>query len=350
VYELGKELLAENEKNPIAIQATIAALLELDRQEEAIKLLDDRVDSDESDVAMRLVRANVYLSSDKFDEAIADASKVIELKPEAVEGYFVRCRAYLQRAELNKESGDSEDLTKARRDVEMALDIKPNAAEGIRLRALVSSQQKRYDEAIQDMTLLARNNPQDSLWLLQLATLYQLNDQPSMATKVADQLISMDSKNWRAYRIRGDAKLSVGNQQAATADYKKALEYLDSKDEERSGLLNNLAWILATSTEDDLRDGALSITLGKEACELTDYKEVHILSTLAAGYAESGDFEEAIKWSSKAVELGAKQSHDQLEQLENELKSYREGKPWREKQEVKEIKAPVIRPEETIET
>ncbi len=350
VYELGMELLAENGKNPIAVQATITALLELKRQDEAIKMLDDRIEADATDYGMRTIRANVYLLIDKFDDAIADATKIIELKPDGVDGYFVRSRAYLQRAEVQKASSDSEDFSKARRDIENALDIKPNAAEGIRLRALVSSQQKRYDEAIQDMTILAKNNPQDSLWLLQLATLYQLNDQPSMATKVADQLISMDKKNWRAYRIRGDAKLSIGDQKAATADYKKALENLDEKNDERSGLLNNLAWILATSTEDSLRDGTQSVNLGKEACELTEYKEIHILSTLAAGYAESGDFDEAVKWSSKAVEMGTGENHEQLKQLENELKSYQEKKPWREKQEIKEIKQPIIRPEDTIET
>jgi tetratricopeptide (TPR) repeat protein len=350
VCELGNELLEENSKNPVAIQATIAALLELDRDGEAVRLLDERIDADANDIAMRLMRASVYLKLDKFDEAIEDASKAIEQKPEAIEALLLRCRAYLQRVEAQRLGSDAEDLAKARRDVDNALDLKPTVAEGIRLRALVASGQKRFDEAISDTTVLAKNNPGDPYWLMQLATLYQLNDQPSMATKVADKLISIDDKNWRAYRIRGDAKLSIGDQKEAAEDYKKALANLESKNEDRSGLLNNLAWILATSPEDSLRDGKLSITFGKEACEITEYKEVHILSTLAAGYAESGDFEEAVKWSSRAVELGTKENHEQLEQLENELKSYQEKKPWREKQEVKEIKAPIIRPEETIET
>jgi hypothetical protein len=83
---------------------------------------------------------------------------------------------------------------------------------------------------------------------------------------------------------------------------------------------------------------------------LTEYKEAHILSTLAAGYAESGDFAEAIKWSTKAVELGGHEGHEQLEQLKNELDSYQQGKPWREKQEVKEKKPPAIKPQDAIET
>ena len=70
---------------------------------------------------------------------------------------------------------------------------------------------------------------------------------------------------------------------------------------------------------------------------MTDYKAAHILSTLAAGYAESGDFEKAREWSAKAVELG---EGEVKEQLQAELESYQQEKPWREKQEVKEKPKP----------
>ena len=92
-------------------------------------------------------------------------------------------------------------------------------------------------------------------------------------------------------------------------------------------MLNNLAWVLATSPEDKLRNGKRAIELAKQACEVTEYKQAHILSTLAAGYAETGDFETAITWSKKAVESGG----DELKgQLTKELESYEDKKPWRE--------------------
>ncbi len=52
-----------------------------------------------------------------------------------------------------------------------------------------------------------------------------------------------------------------------------------------------------------------------KSCELTDYKAAHILSTLAAAYAETGDFEKAREWSGKAVELGTAENNEQLDQL-----------------------------------
>ncbi len=100
-------------------------------------------------------------------------------------------------------------------------------------------------------------------------------------------------------------------------------------------VLNNLAWLLATSPDAKLRNADRAIKLAKKACELTDYEQSHVLSTLAAGYAEKGDFATAVKWSKKAVDLG---EGEIKEQLKEELKSYQQGKPWREKPEPEDDK------------
>ncbi|MCP4942299.1 MAG: hypothetical protein GY924_10035, partial [Planctomycetaceae bacterium] len=62
------------------------------------------------------------------------------------------------------------------------------------------------------------------------------------------------------------------------------------------------------------------------------------------------NFKAAVKWSKKAVELGEKAEHEQLEQLEEELKSYEDGKPWREKQETEENAVPILSAEDLIDT
>ncbi len=92
-------------------------------------------------------------------------------------------------------------------------------------------------------------------------------------------------------------------------------------------MLNNLAWLLATSPDEKLRNGKRAIELATEGCKVTEYKQAHLLSTLAAGYAETGDFKTAIEWSKKSVELAGE---DIKENLTKELESYEAGKPWRE--------------------
>jgi hypothetical protein len=62
---------------------------------------------------------------------------------------------------------------------------------------------------------------------------------------------------------------------------------------------------------------------------------------LAAAYAETGDFENARKWAAQAVELGRAEGHEQLEQLEKELESYKQEKAWREEQTTEENEKPL---------
>jgi Tfp pilus assembly protein PilF len=283
---------------------------------------------------------------------------------------------------------EQEKVEQARADIDEALLVEPNLVQGILMRSLVAAQEKRYSDAIADMRKLVRAQPDNPAWMLQLASYYQLDNRPRMSIKVADEVIKKDEKNWRAHRLRGDALLSVGDHKLAVGDYEKAITLLDAfkseqaaqkdqnkpeagKDETKAeepkedekeepakdegdeaaaaeddnadlaGILNNLAWVLATSPKDDIRNGKRSLELGLRACELTKYKEAHILSTLAAGYAESGDMANAVKWSEKAVEAGKEEKAEQLEQLEKELESYKAGKPWREEQKQQENEVPV---------
>jgi glycerol kinase len=60
-------------------------------------------------------------------------------------------------------------------------------------------------------------------------------------------------------------------------------------------------------------------------------------TALGAAYAEVGNFEDAMKWSKKAVELGEK---EQLDDLRKELESYKARKPIRELKTGKEEKKP----------
>ena len=207
----------------------------------------------------------------------------------------------------------------AKDDIEKALKLRPDLPQAILIRSMLAARKEKYGEAIADMQLLLQSDPTNAEYRLQMATYLVGDKRPRKAiealTDVIDGLTRSDDEEQKAVkadalRARGDALLSVGKHAEAVADYEEALK-LDPED---TGVLNNLAWVLATSTEDKVRDAAKSIEYGTKACELTKYEKPHILSTLAAGYAEKGDWETAIKWSSKAVELGAKERSERTAQ------------------------------------
>jgi tetratricopeptide (TPR) repeat protein len=209
--------------------------------------------------------------------------------------------------------------------VDRALKVKPKYGPALRARALLLAGQGKLSEAIAEMERLRKEQPRDRIGLLQLAMLYSAQNEPSNAIKAFSEVLAEDPDNFVALRGRADALLGVGKHAEAVADYERALK-IEPAD---PGMLNNFAWVLATSPSDKLRNGRRALELAKKASELTGHKAAHILSTLAAAYAETGDFRSAIDWSQKAVAAG---SPDQKGELAQELASYRGGKPWRESQ------------------
>ncbi len=272
----------------------------------ALALDDDDSDTHEArGIALSLLQ--------KYDDAMTAFNKAIELSPESA-------TAYTHRGRVRAIKGDA---PAALVDVEHALRIQPGSVQALQLHAMLLGSAGKIDQALADLNLLRTAMPNNPEVLLQIAMLYQSSKKPQKAVAVYDTLLQTDPGNVAAFRGRADAELSLGKQDDAIADYEKALT-LEPKD---SGVLNNLAWVLCTSPEDKLRDGKRAIELATTACDVTEYKQAHILSTLAAAYAETGDFETAMKWSKKAVELGSKELKGQLGK---ELESYQEKKPWRE--------------------
>ncbi len=93
--------------------------------------------------------------------------------------------------------------------------------------------------------------------------------------------------------------------------------------------LAGLAWIRATCPKAGLRDGKKAIEYAEKACKLTDYKEVTFLDTLAAAYAENGEFEKAVKLQKQALQAPDDFPKKELEKARLRLKLYMEGKPYR---------------------
>ena len=80
-----------------------------------------------------------------------------------------------------------------------------------------------------------------------------------------------------------------------------------------------------------MRDGSWALLLAKRACETTEYKNPRFLDTLAAAYAETGQFEEAIQTAQEAIEKAlAKKQKSLAEEIKKRLKMYQSRQLYRE--------------------
>jgi hypothetical protein len=96
-------------------------------------------------------------------------------------------------------------------------------------------------------------------------------------------------------------------------------------------LSNNIAWVLATHPDDDLRDGALAVQLASAACRETNREVRTFLDTLAAAFAETGDFDAAVRTCRESLRLAqAAGDTAAVESARARLQRYEDGRPYRD--------------------
>lgn len=319
------------EKNPddVDVITELAESLTNEKKyDDALKLTERIIDANPKAATGYAARARIKVLQGDKEGGLEDLNKALEVQPNDVATLMMRARYYYT----------EEEFDKAKADVDQALRLRPGMVQGILMQTELAAQKGNYEEALNNMRLMASADPNNPLWKLQIAQLYSADKRPRQAIEIATELIKDDESSGSALRIRGDAYLSIGKHEEAVADLEAALK----QDPKNSSVLNNLAWVLATSPDDHVRNGKRAIELALRGCEETEYKRPHIISTLAAAYAETGDFENAIKWSTKAVEMSSegedKPTEEVQEQLKKELEGYKDKKPFRERQETEEKK------------
>jgi protein O-mannosyl-transferase len=148
------------------------------------------------------------------------------------------------------------------------------------------------------------------------------HDSESLWTHALDH--GAGSNRWMAH---GNLALSLnreGRFESAAAHFAEAAR-LNPNDER---VCNNFAMMLASCPEAKCRDGKKAVEAATRACELTSWKQADFVDTLAAAYAESGNFREAIKWQKRAIEILTDERN--RESFHTRLALYEAGKPYRD--------------------
>lgn len=220
---------------------------------------------------------------DRPQEAIAHYSRALELNPRFAEAHNNIAAAFMPSGRVDE----------ALRHWATAVELEPRYPDARYNLGSALLQLGRTDEAIFQLDVAARLNPTNADAFYNLAT----------------------------------ALLQNGRRAEAIANFEKTLQ-LKPDDAE---VLNNLAWIMATSADAELRNGQRALQLAKRADQLTGGNSMQVATTLAAAYAESGQFAEALQAAQRALALATAPEHAALaEALRKHIQLYSAGSPYRE--------------------
>jgi tetratricopeptide (TPR) repeat protein len=228
--------------------------------------------------------------------------------------------ARIMRANLRR---DRRQFDLALQDCDEAVRISPNQAWVLTNRGLARFETRAFDEAIADFTEAIRLEPRDAKLYFDRGLAWGHKGDHDRAIADFNQVLRLDPGKATAYYSRAIAWKSKAEYGKALADYEGAIRL----DPGYTAAYNNRAVIWAACPEARYRDGAKAVASATKACELSAWKDPHRVATLAAAYAEAGDFGAAVKWQAKAIELlpAGKSRDDYRARLE----FYQDKRPYR---------------------
>ena len=138
-----------------------------------------------------------------------------------------------------------------------------------------------------------------------------------------NEAMRLDPKSATAVGSRGDAWNRKGEAGKAIKDFREAIR-LHPK---FTAAHNNLAWSLATCPKAELRDGKKAVEHAQRACELDGWQSADCLDTLAAAYAEAGDFDNAIATQKTVIQRQVSEPAKNRLALYQQHKAYRDAAP-----------------------
>ena len=177
-----------------------------------------------------------------------------------------------------------------------------------------------WDEAIDHLQEAVRLRPDYADAYFNLGSVLFQRGRIDQAIAQWQKALTIRPLDAEAHRNVAIALRRQGRLKEAISEYEQALNIAP----EDSVTLNNLAWILATSSDVSVRDGARAVMFAVKAVQASEGKDPNLIRTLAAAQAEAGQFTEAVVTAEAAKALASTQNKPELtSRLEKEITLYR---------------------------
>ena len=294
---------------------------------------------------------NVFLGKGQLDEAMAHYKRALEIKPEFAEaqnslgvallreGKAGEAMAHFQKAiEINPGYADAHvnlgngllqrgKMDEAVAHYRRALEIKPGYAQTQSNLGSALLQKGEVNEAIAHYHRALEIKPDYAEAHNNLGNALLQKGQRDEAIVHFERSLEINPNSAEAENNLGTALLQAEQTDQAFAHFQKAMEIQPANE----AIPNNVAWVLASSPDPSQRNGIKAVEFAQKTIQLTGENDPSSLDTLAAAYAERGNFPEAIERATRALEL-AKSANDKdlSAQIEERLELYQRQKPYRQ--------------------
>lgn len=277
------------------------------------------VDLDPSAAIARGSHALALIELGRDDEAINEAERAIELKPDDSDGH-------LDLAISTNRSNLARAVAEARRAIELGSEN--FSAYEFLMNCLLESH--NYTEAADLAREWLAVAPYAANAHFALGSALVKNGDLKSAARHLGYLMMLRPEDEQAHANLRQILLSL----AKESDGLQQLREIAANAPDSPRMLDELAWLLATYPDSDVRDGVEAVRLAERACKLTERRVPALLATLAAAYAETGDFSRGVTVAEEALRKAhAMGDTDGVKLSENILMLLRAGVPYRHKPE-----------------
>jgi len=290
---------------------------------------------------------NALLEQGQFQQALTQYQRALAINPRYVEVHNSLGAAYQLQGQLDAAAAAYRE----------AIRIKPDFAPAHGNLAALLNRQGKLDEAVVHFREAIRLNPNYSKAHNNYGILLRGQGKLDQAAAEFEAALRIDPQLAEAYHNLGLVRAKQGDDRQAQANFEEALRIKPDYGHARVDLARQLqqhgdhrgavtqlrqalrhkrppleaavmlAWILSTSDDATLRDGREAVQLAQSCIKAVGAQDPALLATLAAAYAEAGDFAEAIRWQEKALDLAPPADKSAYQ---SRLEHFRSNKPYRQ--------------------
>jgi len=259
----------------------------------------------------------VLLQKGQLDDGIAQYRAALQMQPDSWDAEYNLGTALVGKGEVDE----------AILHCERAVAMQPNDPDGQVSLGDALLQKKRIDEAIVHYQSALAVRPDYFLAHYGLGRAFLEKGEADSAIQHCRTALVIQPDDADCHTVLAVALDEKTETAEAIQHYEKALAISPKS----ISALTNLAWLRATSSNEALRNGNEAVKLAGQADELSGGTNAVVLRTLAAAYAEAGQFGKAIESGRTALQLARVHGDQSLAvELEQQIAVYELRLPYRE--------------------